>query len=120
MARRRSAAVRQQRNIDRAAYERQKHYIYTRCWLCGREFVVNNYGDLKPRVKRCKVGGKILCGRCRGDGNNWARRFMQMYLMLKRQHPPEDSQMGKLLKAIEDERPAPRLYRKRSVEPQEV
>lgn len=98
---------------------------------------MNNYSDLKVRVKKCEVGGKILCGRCRGDGNNWARRFVQMYLLAKKTaedtcfyqvHLPveDDSCKGpvcvarRLVKAIDDERPRRRLYRKKALVPEDV
>jgi hypothetical protein len=132
-----SAQRRHARNADRMAIERAKDNVFTKCWICGAEFVVNNYTDQKVRTKKHELAGQLLCSTCRCNiggriitraGVDWARDFMQMFLIVKKiawmdcQAPLSEEPCkctpcvaGRVLKEVESRRTPRRLYRRKRI-----
>lgn len=99
--------------------------VYTKCWMCGKEFVVNNYSDHKVRIAHSRVGGLIVCIWCKTRGNESGRQWVQLYMLAKRtakmgctRDQAEDCKCPpcvarRLTEHIESTRPPERFYRKR-------
>ena len=82
------AAIRAGGGID------QSWKRYTYCRICGQKICVNNYPDHKPRLKRLKVNGVIICPWCKGHGGEFTTQMYNLIQEVIEQLPHLETVIG--------------------------
>lgn len=84
--------------------------VYCRCFICGREAIVNHKSKDPKRFEPNRIRGRVVCGKCGHEDPDWALDFILMYDMLEFLSL-KSKKAAKLIKKLK--RPKERFYRRK-------